>query len=220
MTRLAVRILRAARAVGELQALAPASRAAGAAALLDYAVLRLRLRLARVRGFCPLPHGFALFWLARFERSPGPVVEIGSAWGLSTMILARASRRTVVTVDTHLGSGSMKPESSLAEFTANTRRLGVGDRLEAHTMTSADLAAVYSGEPAALLYVDGLHTFEGATSDIDAWLPHVRHDALVVFDDYADPEFDVRDAVDAAASAGRLRDLRTFYGLGIARRSG
>lgn len=217
MTGLRDRVSRALSALAALRRIAPAPLPAAAASLVEYAVLHTRLRRAHVQGFCPLPHGLVLFWLARFGGAPGPVVEVGSAWGLSTIVLARGSRGRVVTVDTHEGQGMSEPEDSFEAFQANVARLGVAERVDAHRMTSHELASRYDGESAALLYVDGLHTYDGVSSDIDDWLPHVAAGGFVVFDDYGDPDFQVREAVDDAAAAGRLSSVERLYGLAVAR---
>jgi predicted O-methyltransferase YrrM len=178
--------------------------------------LRARLKRAGVRGFCYLGQGLTLFWLSRFLPREGVVVEVGSAYGLSTIVLARGGSRRVVTVDTHEGQGMSAPEDSFDEFRANIARFEVERFVEAHRSTSAELAQTFSGE-AQLVYVDGLHTVEGVRSDIDVWLPHLRRGGVAVFDDYVDPEWGVREAVDKAAAAGRLELVGVVFGQAVAR---
>src|SRR5947199_248547 len=74
-------------------------------------------------------------------------------------------------------------------------------------------------EGLGLVYVDGLHTYEGVRRDIADWLPFVEPDGLVVFDDYANPDWPgVARAVDEVAERGELSQPRRLYGLAIARR--
>src|ERR1700740_1853489 len=64
------------------------------------------------RGFMPTPEGLALYDTAAAYAKRGPVVEIGTYCGKSTIYLAAAARETgqlVVTVDHHHGSEENQP---------------------------------------------------------------------------------------------------------------
>lgn len=37
-----------------------------------------------------------------------------------------------------------------------------------------------------VIFIDGLHTYEGIKADIEAWVPLVRSGGLVMFNDYND----------------------------------
>ena len=63
-------------------------------------------------GFMPGPEGLALFDAAAAYAARGPVVEIGSYCGKSTIYLAAAAGpagQVVVTVDHHRGSEEHQP---------------------------------------------------------------------------------------------------------------
>src|SRR5258708_29852502 len=64
------------------------------------------------RGFMPAPEGLALYETAAAYAHGGPVAEIGTYCGKSTIYLAAAAREAgqlVVTVDHHHGSGGNQP---------------------------------------------------------------------------------------------------------------
>ena len=63
-------------------------------------------------GFMPAAEGLALFQAAARYAGRGPVLEVGSYCGKSTIYLAAAARRAgqpVVTVDHHRGSEEHQP---------------------------------------------------------------------------------------------------------------
>src|SRR5690606_28983301 len=71
----------------------------------------LRL-IAGTRGFMPEDEGRALFDAALAAGTRGPIVEIGTYCGKSTLYLGQAARSTgstVVTVDHHRGSEEHQP---------------------------------------------------------------------------------------------------------------
>ena len=64
------------------------------------------------RGFMPAPEGLALYDTAASYAKRGPVAEIGTYCGKSTIYLAAAAREAgqkVVTVDHHHGSEENQP---------------------------------------------------------------------------------------------------------------
>src|ERR1035437_11172452 len=72
----------------------------------------LRRAAESARGFMPAAEGKALFEAAAAYAGRGPVLEIGSYCGKSTIYLAAAARaagQLVVTVDHHRGSVEHKP---------------------------------------------------------------------------------------------------------------
>jgi predicted O-methyltransferase YrrM len=61
-------------------------------------------------------------------------------------------------------------------------------------------------EPVDLLYIDSMHTRADTVSEYHAWRPVLRPGAVVVFDDYAHPDYPgVREAVAELDLAGSAR---------------
>jgi hypothetical protein len=171
-----------------------------------------------------------LYAMAHNGPGRGAIVEIGSAWGKSTIALARGSKRArrepVHAIDLHTGDPwyldeagiDGKPFSSLAGFRDNIRRFQVQDWAIPIVATSMEAAATVDIGPIRLLYIDGLHSYEGVSADIETWVPRVIPGGLIVFDDYANknPGVGVRAAVDGLVSSGlveprlRLAELLTW----------
>jgi predicted O-methyltransferase YrrM len=191
---------------------------------------------ARVPGWLFGPDAWLLYELARRGPGQGAIVEIGSAWGRSTIYLARGSQRAgrerVYAIDPHTGDPSYlasgehygiwradvpRPPagegfSTLPAFLANIQRFGVAGQVEPVVAASTTAAATLDPGPIRLLYIDGLHTYAAVRADIDDWVARVVTGGVIVFDDYfnASPEVGVRHAVTELLASGQVEPtLRT-----------
>jgi predicted O-methyltransferase YrrM len=166
-----------------------------------------------------------LYDLAWRGPAEGNVVEIGSAWGKSTIFLARGVQRRgrdgVFAVDHHGGDEKLIAAAMAAHrdprrraalgidadggyytrpaFEANILRFEVQDVVTPVIMKSAEAARSVETGPVRLLFIDGDHSYEGVRTDIDLWGPRVVPGGVVVFDDYESPGFGVRQVVDELA---------------------
>src|SRR5689334_24998537 len=139
-------------------------------------------------GFMPPDEGLALYTAARSVGRLGPLVEIGTYCGKSTLYLAAAAREsgsTVITIDHHRGSEEHQPGWEYHDPTLVDPAVGLVDTLPRFRRTIADagaedvvvavvarsevLAPLWSTPP-ALLFLDGSHTEESARRDQDAWV--------------------------------------------------
>ena len=160
----------------------------------------------RTRGFMPTDEGRALHDAVHaLGAVGGPVVEIGSYCGKSTVWLAAAARRqgrTVVTIDHHRGSEEMQAgwqhhDASLVDeggrmdsLPALRRTLSEGGLEEvvvAMVGNSADIARWWA-TPVAMVFVDGGHGEAPAHADYDGWAPRVTPGGLLAIHDvFPDP---------------------------------
>lgn len=198
------------------------------------AFIRLWLSVrGSVRGWLRMPDAFFLYRSALRGPGSGAIVEIGSAWGRSTVFLARgskaAARERVIAIDPHTGddwylqSEGLERLDSSQEFRHNMARFEVADWVELMQMTSDEAASRSEQRPIRLLFVDGLHTYEGVASDIATWVPRVVPGGVIVFDDYEndDPGVGVRRAVDELMASGLVEPrLRSVFNLAYVSRSG
>jgi hypothetical protein len=113
---------------------------------------------------------------ARAAAARGPVVEIGSFRGRSTIVLASAAP-AVVAIDPHAGSDrgpqeiapdAARGDEDHAAFRANLERAGVAERVHHVRRPSADAHSDIDG-PVALVFVDGAHRFGPARADLAGW---------------------------------------------------
>lgn len=162
-----------------------------------------------INGFLAADEGEALYRQARAaaEAVPGPMVEIGSWCGRSTVYLGRAAKaegRLLFAVDHHRGSEEHQPgegyhdpalfDGELGRVdTAPTlrRTLALAD-LETHVAAvighSAAVGAAFAG-PVSFVFIDGGHAMDTALADYRAWAGHVaRGGVLAIHDVFPNPE--------------------------------
>ncbi|HHY84016.1 MAG TPA: class I SAM-dependent methyltransferase [Verrucomicrobia bacterium] len=150
----------------------------------------LESRIALVDGWLHPEEARLLFRLAKRCKGRGGIVEIGSWKGKSTICLGHGSlagRRTRVhAIDPHTGS----PEHSelfgsvwtFDEFCRNIDEAGVRDVVVPHVDGSTNVAERFN-EPVELIFIDGLHEYEGVKADFDAWFPKVIPNGTMAFHD-------------------------------------
>src|SRR5580692_6341355 len=157
-------------------------------------------------GFMPRAEGLALFDAAAEYACRGPVLEIGSYCGKSTIYLAAAARaagQLVVTVDHHRGSEEHQPGweyhdpglvdpatgrvDTLPRLRATLAAAGLEDDVVAVVGRSADVARLWR-TPLGMLFIDGGHTDAAAQWDYEGWAPWVAiGGALAIHDVFPDP---------------------------------
>ena len=157
-------------------------------------------------GFMPAAEGLALFDAAATYAARGPVLEIGSYCGKSTIYLAAAARtagQVVVTVDHHRGSEEHQPGweyydpglvdpatgrlDTLPSLRATLAAAGLEDHVVVVVGHSADVARLW-GTPLGLVFIDGGHTEAAAVTDYEGWAPWVAPGgALAIHDVFPDP---------------------------------
>jgi predicted O-methyltransferase YrrM len=168
----------------------------------------------------------------------GPVVEIGSYCGKSTVWLgaaAQATGRVVVTVDHHRGSEEMQAGwehhdaglvdpgtgrmDSLPELRRTLAAAGLEDTVIA-VVGDSPIVAIWWSRPAAMVFIDGGHGPVPAHADYDLWARWVLPGGLLaihdVFPDPADggrPPYEIYlraldDGFEEEGVTGSLRVLR------------
>jgi len=166
----------------------------------------LRRAAEQAAGFMPPAEGLALFDAAARYSGRGPVLEIGSYCGKSTIYLAAAAAaagQQVVTVDHHRGSEEHQPGweyhdpelvdpaigriDTLPRLRATLAAAGLEDQVVVVVGRSASVARLWR-TPLGLLFVDGGHTEQAAVTDYEGWAPWVAPGgALAIHDVFPDP---------------------------------
>lgn len=131
--------------------------------------------------------------LALLERwRPLCCVEVGTWRGASAIAVARVIRHwggRLTCVDTFAAGPEGEP-SMRAECFENFQRAGVSESIELIVGRSVDVAREWAGGPIDYCYIDGDHTYESVSADLEAWWPHVRLGGIVAGDDYDNPPYD------------------------------
>ena len=153
-----------------------------------------------VKGFLPQDEALQLLEWASQGALIGPLLEIGSYCGLSTLWLAKAARaaKTVVfAVDHHRGSEEHQAGEffhdetltdneghfdSLPEFRRNLKTHAAEDVVIPVVSTSATLADHWT-TPLGFLFIDGGHSLDAALTDYRNWSQHVQRGGRLVIHD-------------------------------------
>jgi len=135
-----------------------------------------------VRGFLPDDEGALLHQLALDAAALGPVLEIGSYCGRSTIWLAEAARQldsVVLALDHHRGSEEHQPGEmfhdqallddmgrldTLREFRRNIANAGLEDHVIALVANSRAAAHWWQGD-FGMVFIDGGHSLDAALAD-------------------------------------------------------
>jgi predicted O-methyltransferase YrrM len=160
---------------------------------------------SEIKGFLPDTEGWALYQLAQQGALHGPLLEIGSYCGRSTLWLAQAAHdagTVVFAIDHHRGSEEHQvgeffhdPEltdqsgrfDSLPTFRANVAAAGVESAVIPMICDAASLAPFWH-QPLGLLFIDGGHSLDAALADYRAWVGHIAPGGiLAIHDVFPDP---------------------------------
>jgi predicted O-methyltransferase YrrM len=160
-------------------------------------------------GFMPHDEGLALAEVATAYVGVGPVLEVGTYQGKSTLYLISGARAagtmppSVITVDHHRGSEEHQPgweyhDPSLVDplsgrldtlpgLRATLAAAGVEDEAIVIIGRSKDVARHWA-TPLGMVFIDGGHSEEAAATDYESWAPHVAEGgALAIHDVFPDP---------------------------------
>ncbi len=167
---------------------------------------KLRQAAEAARGFMPPEEGLALYRTAADYARLGPIAEVGTYCGKSTIYLAAAASEAgqlVVTVDHHHGSeenqaGWEYHDAELVDsatgrmdtlpfFRATIAAAGLEEHVIAVIGTSADVSRLWR-TPLGMLFIDGGHSEANVAIDYEGWAPWVTHGGVLAFHDiFADP---------------------------------
>jgi MMP 1-O-methyltransferase len=166
----------------------------------------LRAAAEAARGFMPGDEGLALYEAAAAVAVDGPLLEVGSYCGKSSVYLGTAARdrgRVLFAVDHHRGSEENQagwewhePDlvdpavgkmDTLPWFRRTIHAAGLEGTVVAVVGESPVVARAWR-TPLAFLFIDGGHGVEPARADYAGWAPHVAvGGTLAIHDVFPDP---------------------------------
>jgi len=166
----------------------------------------LRRHAEAARGFMPPDEGLALHDAAAGLTIDGPLLEVGTYCGKSSVYLGAAARtlgRVLFTVDHHRGSEENQagwewhePDlvdpavgkmDTLPFFRRTIHDAGLEGTVIAVVGDSPSVAGAWA-TPLALLFIDGGHGDEPARVDYERWTPHVVFGGILcIHDVFPDP---------------------------------
>ena len=159
-----------------------------------------------IKGFMPEHEGKALYKWARKFSEYGPLLEIGTYCGKSSMFLsegAQANNQYVYTIDHHMGSEEhqvneeyfdieifdelSKKINSFPLFLKNINNFGIKNIVP--IVNESSLVAESWNSPLAMVFIDGGHSLETAMNDFISWHEKIiSGGALVIHDIFENPE--------------------------------
>lgn len=168
--------------------------------------MKLPLDMTQVKGFLAEDEGMALYEAARVAASLGPVLEIGSYCGKSTIYLGlacQALQSTLYAVDHHAGSEEHQPGEmfhdpglfdsdsarmdSFKTFRRNINAAGLSDTVVPLVAPSSLVARDWR-TPLGMVFIDGGHSLDAALEDYRGWSGHlVRGGILAIHDLFPNP---------------------------------
>ena len=194
----------------------------------------------QIKGFLADDEAQALYDHARAACTLGPVLEIGSYCGKSTIYLGLAVREangTVFALDHHRGSeehqqgeffhdpdlydGNEGLMDTFREFRRNIRRAGLDD-VVVPVVAGSDAAARHWQTPLGMVFIDGGHSLDAALTDYRCWEPHlVRGGILAIHDVFEDAHAGGQAPYAVyrmACASGLFENLGLVNSLGVLRR--
>jgi predicted O-methyltransferase YrrM len=159
-----------------------------------------------IKGFLAEDEAQALYDSALQTCALGPVLEIGSYCGKSTIYLGLACQQengTVFALDHHRGSEEHQlgeffhdPDlydegaglmDTFREFRRNIRNAGLNETV-VPVVAGSDAAARHWQTPLGMVFIDGGHSLDAALTDYRCWAPHLKRGGiLAIHDIYPDP---------------------------------
>lgn len=161
-------------------------------------ITEIALQVNPIHGWFDDNAGAFLYKLARLNSPKGPIVELGSWKGRSTVWLANAvkdrNEGCVYAVDTWKGSASDETHKDFLkgyaenqlynEFLSNIDRAGLSNYVKPVCMDTITAAKKTGFDlEIGLLFIDASHDYEDARKDFEFWSPMVVKGGYIAFHD-------------------------------------
>jgi len=169
--------------------------------------MKLPSHFNSVKGFLDHKEGICLYNYALNSSKKGPILEIGSYCGKSTIYLATAAKEyngCVYSVDHHTGSEENQVGweyhdielfdeetgriNSFPEFMRNLRKANLLDTV-VPVVSDSSLVSRYWKIPLSMVFIDGGHTMEAALNDFNNWKDKIiKGGILAIHDVFPNPD--------------------------------
>ena len=169
--------------------------------------MKLPSHFNSVKGFLDHKEGICLYNYALNSSKKGPILEIGSYCGKSTIYLATAAKAyngCVYSVDHHTGSEENQVGweyhdielfdeetgriNSFPEFMRNLRKANLLDTV-VPIVSDSLLVSRYWKIPLSMVFIDGGHTMEAALNDFNNWKDKIiKGGILAIHDVFPNPD--------------------------------
>lgn len=135
----------------------------------------------------------------------GDILEIGSAWGRSAVLLGHASGKRIWSIDPHTGGRAFiergEKQNSFDIFKENLARNKLDNRVRILKHTTAEVmekGLLPATQKFSFIFIDGLHSAEGVELDFKLAFERLVPNGIMAFDDYAEESIpDYTEMIDA-----------------------
>ena len=143
-----------------------------------------------VEGFLRPREAGLIYWAASQWPVAGPVIELGSFAGRSTIIFALAGRFVhaidawspeVHDLSAYNGSQT-QADDVFRRFHDNVQHANVEARIRVHRGLTRQIGSTWT-TPCAILFIDAGHTYADAQSDLSVWTPFLMPGGLLLMHD-------------------------------------
>lgn len=202
--------------------------------------MQLPIDMDNVKGFLADDEAAALYKYAEETSAMGPILEVGSYCGKSTVYLGVAAKKNngvVFAVDHHRGSeehqlGEEYHDADLYDkdvalydtfkaFRKNMRAAALEDTV-VPLVSSSEVAAKQWHTPLAMVFIDGGHSFEAAEMDYRSWAVQVKIGGILCIHDlFPNPDEGGQAPITIyrmAIASGLFEEVEVVNTLGILRR--
>lgn len=156
------------------------------------------LKSQSIIGWTSMDEAALLFKCVQKTPKDAVLVELGTAYGRTTAVMALADRK-VITIDNYTDPIQTLEKQEETKNQEILRTLPI----EFITGESTEIAKTFQDESIDLIFIDADHKYESVKADIDSWLPRVKKGGMVLFHDY-DSWPGVTQAVDEAIKQEKL----------------
>ena len=135
----------------------------------------------------------------------GDILEIGSAWGRSAVLLGQTSGKRIWSIDPHTGGRAFiergEKQNSFDIFKENLARNKLDNRVKILKHTTAEVmekGLLPVTQKFSFTFIDGLHSAEGVELDFKLAFERLVLNGIMAFDDYAEESIpDYTEMIDA-----------------------
>jgi predicted O-methyltransferase YrrM len=196
--------------------------------------------MENIKGFLDREEGEHLYQTASKACRLGPCLEIGSYCGKSAVYLGTACRETgqvLYSVDHHRGSEEQQPGEeyfdpalfdydtfqidTFAVFRKTIEKAGIQNSVIPIVCSSETFAKSWRS-PLGLVFIDGGHSYEAASTDYKCWAEHIIQGGfLLIHDIFKNPEEGGQApfmVYKLALKSGLFRELPMLKTLGVLQR--
>lgn len=124
----------------------------------------------------------------------GDVLEIGSAWGRSTVLLGLTTKKKIWSIDPHTGGIAYirrgEEQNSYLEFNENLKLNMLEEKVIVLRSTTLEVEMnnlIPQEIKFSMVFIDGLHTAEGVRIDFNYAYKRLVDSGIMIFDDYFEP---------------------------------